>query len=245
MRYWKPGAIFNAPCSKCGNPVEFFKDESTRKCPRCGHKMVNPRMDFGCAAYCQHAGQCLGDLPPELLAQRRDLLKDRVAVEMKRRFQRDFGRIGHAMKVARYAERIAKEEGGDMVVVLCSAYLHDIGLPEAMRKHGSDDAKYLEEEGPPVAREILTRLSADTGVIDEVCDIIGRQHHPRNEETVNFRIVHDADRIAKMEEKGEPADGNETAGIMENTLLTTGGRRLAGELLARAKHPERTEGGAS
>ena len=60
--------------------------------------------------------KCLGELPPELLAERKDLLKDRVAVEMKRYFQRDFRRIAHATKVARYAEQIAKEERGNMVV---------------------------------------------------------------------------------------------------------------------------------
>ena len=55
--FWKPGAIFDAPCPKCGRTVEFFKDGSTRKCPYCGNKMVNPQMDFGCASYCQHAGR--------------------------------------------------------------------------------------------------------------------------------------------------------------------------------------------
>jgi hypothetical protein len=49
-------------------------------------------MDFGCASYCKYAEQCLGELPPELLAQRDDLLKDRVAVEMKRYFGRNFRR---------------------------------------------------------------------------------------------------------------------------------------------------------
>ena len=68
--------------------VEFFKDDTTRKCGKCGHRFANPEMDFGCASYCQYAEQCIGDLPPELLAQKEDLLKDRVAMEMKRYFKR-------------------------------------------------------------------------------------------------------------------------------------------------------------
>jgi hypothetical protein len=55
--------------------------------------MVNPKMDFGCAAYCKFAEQCLGDLPPELIAQKKDLLKDRVAIEMKHFFKQDFTNI--------------------------------------------------------------------------------------------------------------------------------------------------------
>jgi HD superfamily phosphohydrolase YqeK len=233
MRFWKPGAIFDAPCPKCGKPIEFFKDESTRKCKNCGNLMANPRMDFGCASYCQFAEQCLGTLSPELLAQRKELLKDRVAVEMKRTFKQDFRRIGHATKVARYAEQIAREERGDMVVVLCAAYLHDIGIHEAERKHGSAEAKYQEEEGPPIAREILARLSASRDIIDEVCDIIGHHHHPRPEETVNFKIIYDADLITNLEEKEEPIPEEKLAAIIEKSFLTASGRKLAGELLVK------------
>lgn len=235
MRFWKPGAIFDAPCPKCGKPIEFFKDESTRKCKNCGSIMANPRMDFGCASYCQYAEQCLGTLSPELLAQRKELLKDRVAVEMKRTFKQDFRRIGHATKVARYAERIAREERGDMVVVLCAAYLHDIGIHEAERKHDSTEAKHQEEEGPPIAREILARLSASRDIIDEVCDIIGHHHHPRPEETVNFKIVYDADLITNLEEKEEPIPEEKLAAIIEKSFFTASGRKLAEELLMKKK----------
>ncbi len=237
MRYWKAGAIFDAPCPKCGRPVEFFKDESTRKCKNCGHKMVNPKMDFGCAAYCQHAEQCLGELPPELLAQRKDLLKDRVAVEMKRYFKQDFKRIGHATRVARYAEQIAREEGGDMVVVLSAAYLHDIGIHEAERKYGSTEARHQEEEGPAIAREILAKLGTGKDIIDEVCDIVGHHHHPRPEETMNFKAVYDADLIVNLEEKKqEEKFGQEKlAAIIGKSFLTKRGRTLAGEVLLATK----------
>ena len=76
----------------------------------------------------------LGDLPPELIAQKEDLLKDRVAIEMKRYFGKDFKRIGHATRVARYAEEMAKKEKGNLAVILSAAYLHDIGIQEAERK---------------------------------------------------------------------------------------------------------------
>jgi HD superfamily phosphodiesterase len=237
MRYWKPGAIFDAPCPQCGSQVEFFKDESTRKCPQCGHKMINPRMDFGCASYCQHAEQCLGELPPELLAQRKDLLKDRVALEMKQYFRQDFKRIGHATKVARYAEKIAKEEKGDMVVVLCAAYLHDIGIKEAERKHGSNEARYQEEEGPPIARAILTKLSASRDIIDEVCDIVGHHHHPRMEETIAFKILYDADLIVNLEEKQaeENMGRDRITAVVEKSFFTASGRRLAETILLSRK----------
>ncbi|MEE9613213.1 MAG: HD domain-containing protein [Desulfatiglandales bacterium] len=228
-RYWKPGAIFDAKCPECGNEVEFFKDDTTRSCKKCGHRFLNPSMDFGCASYCQYAEQCIGNLPPELIAQKEDLLKDRVAIEMKRYFKQDFKRIGHATRVARYAEQIGKEERGNLAVILTAAYLHDIGIKEAERKHQSTAAKYQEQEGPSVAKEILTRLGARDELVEEVCDIIGHHHHPKPEETINFKSIYDADMITNLEEKHKenPIEPDKLATIIEKSFLTGSGRNLA------------------
>lgn len=232
-RYWKPGAIFEANCPKCGNEVEFFKDDTTRICKKCGHRFLNPDMDFGCASYCQYAEQCIGNLPPELIAQKENLLKDRVAIEMKRYFKQDFKRIGHATRVARYAEQIGKEQQGNLAVVLTAAYLHDIGIKEAERKRQSTAAKYQEEEGPPVAREILNKLGAGEELIEEVCQIIDHHHHPGSEESINFKAVYDADMIANLEEnhKQNPGDSGELAGVIEKSFLTKSGANLAKKIL--------------
>jgi HD superfamily phosphohydrolase YqeK len=242
-RYWKPGAIFDAPCTVCDHPVEFFKDESVRRCKKCGHKMVNPKMDFGCAAYCKFAEQCIGELPPELIAQKKDLLKDRVAIEMKHYFKQDFKRIGHATKVARYADQIVREEKGDPAVVLSAAYLHDIGIHEAERKYQSTEAKYQEEEGPPIARDILTKLGAQPNLIDEVCDIIAHHHHPRAEETINYKAVYDADLIVNLEEnqKGNVLDSEKLVALIAKNLLTETGRKLAKDILLTAEIAENAE----
>lgn len=231
--YWKPGDIFDAKCPKCGKTVEFFKDDTSRKCPSCGHRFVNPGMDFGCAAYCQYAEQCLGNLPPELMAQKEDLLKDRVAIAMKRYFKQDFKRIGHASKVARHAERIGKAEGANMAVVLSAAYLHDIGIHEAERKHNSTAARFQEEEGPPIAREILEKLGAAAQLIDEVCDIVGHHHHPREEETLNFKAVYDADLIVNLAEQKKEAgmDPDRLERIIQKSFLTPSGAQTAREVL--------------
>lgn len=225
-RYWQSNAIFETTCTKCGATVEFFKDDTTRKCDHCGHRMMNPKMDFGCASYCEYAEQCLGTLPPELVAQKEDLLKDLVAVEMKRYFKSDFKRIGHAMRVARHAEAIGWSEGGNLSVILCAAYLHDIGIHEAERKYQSTAAKYQEAEGPAIAREILTKLGAKESLISEVVDIVGHHHHPRDPETTNFKVLYDADLITNLEEKHKesPIDAGRLGSIIEKSFLTESGR---------------------
>ena len=114
-------------------------------------------------------------------------------------------------------------------MVLCAAYLHDIGIKEAERKHNSTAARYQEEEGPPVAREMLVRLGADEALVEEVCDIVAHHHHPRAEETTNFKSVYDADMIVNREEAQEtsPTDPERLTAWIDRALLTPGGREIA------------------
>jgi hypothetical protein len=155
-RYWKPGDIFEAPCPHCGRAIEFFKDESTRKCRGCHRLVTNPRMDFGCAAYCKYAEQCLGELSPDLLSRRKDLLKDRVAVEMKKYFRQDFKSINHAVRVARYAEQIAAIDS------------HGQSRENLHREHGEREG----EAGYPLAGGALPQEGATRApAIDKKADL--------------------------------------------------------------------------
>ncbi|MGO8990104.1 MAG: HD domain-containing protein [bacterium] len=233
MRFWRPGDIFDAPCPKCGRKVEFFKDEVRRKCC-CGHEIVNPKLDFGCAQWCPYAEQCIGTVPEEVKQRRKteekDLLRQRIALEMKKYFGTDFRRVHHAVKVARFAEKILKMEGGNPLVVMAAAYLHDIGIHEADRKYGSHSDHYQEMEGLGIARGILERLIVPKQVIDEVCDIIGHHHSPREEETLNFQILYEADGLVNIEEEGISKDRKKVEQLIERVFRTVTGKRLAEEL---------------
>jgi len=232
-RNWESGAIFDAKCPRCGHDVEFFKDEASRKCRNCGSKVVNPKMDFGCASYCRFAAQCLGDLPPELLAQRENLFRDRVAIEMKRRFKQDFRRIGRTLKVARYAERIVKAEGGDPAVVLAAAYLKDIDVADAAEGTDRASTGRREDKDFPAAVEILKKVGAGEDLIGEICGIIGCRGDSAKGGTVNSMCIHDADLIVRLEEeqKMNPLSQEELEERMERVFLTETGRQLAKDSL--------------
>ena len=232
-RYWSGEDVFETSCPKCGHSVEFFKDDSQQKCRQCGHRILNPKIDFGCASYCSFADQCLGSMPPELLAKRNDLFKDKLAIAMRKYFGTDSRRIKHAEDVAGHAEEIGRMEQGNMAVIMAAAYLHDIGIKEAERKFQSSAAKYQHSEGPPVAREFLMELKAESDLIDEVCDIIGHHHTPRDEETTNFKVIYDADLIVNLDEKyRETSPSGETLEkILNKSFLTESGRRVAKKAL--------------
>ncbi len=56
--------VCNLPCPFCGEEVEFFFDDKTRKCPSCSTKVsksdIQLLKDFGCADWCNAAENCLG-----------------------------------------------------------------------------------------------------------------------------------------------------------------------------------------
>jgi DNA-directed RNA polymerase subunit RPC12/RpoP len=236
MQYWTSEAIYEVKCPQCSDMVEFYKDDTSRKCGHCGHRFVNPKMDFGCASYCQFAEQCLGNLPEEFLAQRDNLLKDRVAVEVKRYFKSDFKRISRASRVARYAERIGKVETGNLAVVLCASYLLHIGYTEAVEKYGVEEAaSHIEEAGVPIAKDILIKLGANEQLISSVCEIIEHHGHPAPQEDKEFEIVSDANYIAVLEDRHKDFPlGRAQLNDSIKRLRTEGGRieveDLAGKL---------------
>ncbi len=200
-QYWTDDAIFEVKCPQCEGQVEFFKDDTTRKCGHCGHRFVNPRMDFGCAAYCQYAEQCLGDLPPELVARQENLLKDRVAVAVKRYLKSDFKRIGHISRRVRHAEAMAGTQGdANLAVVMICALLLDLDSEETVGE-------------APVARSLLTQLRAPFPLIEQVCKIIARRNAETDQQiTAELRIVLDAEARAIEEraaqtERDQPTPG--------------------------------------
>lgn len=201
MMFWKPGDIYEVDCPGCGRTVEFFKDDTARRCGHCGHRFANPKMDFGCAAYCPYAEQCIGDLPPEVAAQQESLLKDKVAVAVKQYYGRDFRRIGHASRVARYAELLAKAENANLAVVLTAAYLVDVDRAGPNAKATGDTGAKGTKDGVAVARAILDRVHARGELTDAVCGLITHFHDTDNGTSLELRIMRDAALLADLEEQ--------------------------------------------
>jgi hypothetical protein len=209
-QYWQADAIFDVTCPECGKTVEFFKDDTLRKCSHCGHRFINPQMDFGCAAYCQYAEQCIGNLPPELIAQKDDLFKDRIAVAVKRHLKTDFTRIGRASRVARHADQIGRKAAANMAVILSAAYLHVL-------------------EGP-VVEEILESLQAPAGLTAAVMDILsGDSDAPAK--GVEQEVLADAIRIEALE-AAVKADKSAAISVQDDEFFIPAAADLARQVLS-------------
>jgi hypothetical protein len=181
--------------------VEFYKDDTTRKCNHCSHRFVNPKMDFGCATYCQFAEQCLGTLPEEFILKQDNLLKDKVAVAVKRHFKSDFKRIRLTIQLADHAEKIGKEtEDANMALILCSAYL--LLIDSELLTPGEVRTSFIDKwtADPDTATEILTSVNANETLIHQVIRVITGNPADNEVEQTAYNVVDDAFTITVLEE---------------------------------------------
>lgn len=227
MRYWKPEDIFELRCPYCGSEMEFFKDEPSLTCPSCHSEVRNPRIDLGCAKWCKFARDCLG--PTAEASDTVGSRCERIIEEMKKLFGDDSRRIEHALRVLDHAETILDVERADPLTVKAAAILHDIGIREAERRHGSSAPRYQEIEGPPIARAILEKLGLDADTVEHVCRIVGSHHSAKNIDTPEFRIVWDADWLVNIPDEFPTASREKLEAIVARVFKTAKGRALAEE----------------
>ena len=186
----------------------------------------------------------LGVASPLDLSAQGPLPKDSLVAEMELVFAGTGNMVTHTMTVLGHALDINHEEGGDSTVVAAAAILHDIGIPRAREIHGSTAGQYQEIEGPPIAREILTRLHYPPSMIDHICGIIANHHSDADPDIVNtleFKILWDADWLVNFPGRHPGATGQEKEAAIEEIFKTKRGKLLARQLFL--ERPEDTQGG--
>ncbi len=157
-------------------------------------------------------------------------LIDGLVAEMKAVFGERQELVDHTLEVLAYAERLLQEESGDARVVRAAAALHDIGIPEALRRHGSKAGLFQEREGPPIAEAILEKHGVEREAVEHISRIIGSHHSGTDIDTPEFRIVWDADGLANFPRLHGASSPDTKAGIIEETFRTETGRALARHL---------------
>ena len=225
QRFWKPEDIFEVDCPSCARKIEFFKDEPELKCRNCGLLVKNPKIDLGCAQWCQYDKQCLGTVKDNMTS-----ICDKLINHMRNVFVSDSKRINHAFEVLNYAEKIQANEGGDALIVKAAAILHDIGIHQAEHKYNSNAGKYQEIEGPPIARDILKQEEIPDDAIEHICKIIANHHSARDIDTIEFRIIWDADNIVNLQDEFESFDKEKIKKIIKTRFKTKTGYHIAEKL---------------
>ena len=194
--FWRPGDIYEIACSECGKELEFFKDDATRRCTGCGKLVRNPKLNLGCAAWCEHAKDCLGYDPKEVMAAAEGgeaSLVDRLIEAMKKALKGDEPGVSFSLSVLERAKQLMGAEGGEPRVVLAGAILHRIPPMEAealMKSEGLDE----------LTRDRVQQVLADLG-------------SGAKPEVTESQLVWDARHLVELEQRGCAPAGEELAAL--------------------------------
>ena len=217
-RYWKPGAIFDVKCPNCGEMIEFFKDDTRRRCPGCGAEVPNPEMDFGCAAYCPYAEHCLGGIAAEKAGDSKlKIMKASLAKALRSIFLNDSRKVSGATSLMELCEEIGKKEGADLGIVLIAGLatlsIEQENSTEEPRKASDDLLKKLTETGvgEKLARDSLVLAqNAMSGKLED------------EKEIKNYNVIKDAIMISRFQ-----SEGRSDWESLSKVLVTDSARQMA------------------
>lgn len=149
-RHWKPDDIFTIECPKCGAEIEFFKDDTRRRCAWCGHLFYNPKIEMGCAEWCQYADKCVPELVKEKQAMQ--TFKERLRERALSQSPGDPDFVARLDRELGLATDLLKAEGGDPKVVFAAILLQKVD--------------------PTQVREILTQLETEPEITQSILEVL-------------------------------------------------------------------------
>lgn len=137
-------------------------------------------------------------------------------------------RIQHTTKVHAYASMIGRIEGLDeetLFILESAALVHDIGIRASEQKYGHQNGKLQEQEGPAVAREILTRIGGySERQIERICWLVGHHHTYHVCEDLDYQILIEADFIVNLYEDNESPHA--IRAVRKNIFRTGSGTKM-------------------
>jgi hypothetical protein len=192
QRFWKIDDIFEVNCPQCGNSVEFWKDEPQVKCPSCKQMITNPKLDLGCAKWCKRAKECLGQI-----AGQESIMCNKLIEEFREVAGDAYEVVTSSLDILSFATNIQAQEGGEPLVVKASAILSGINnLPD--HSNVGDSNGDAADDPNQLIRNILVKHGINSEQIDHICQIIYACHQNEDIDSVEFKIVSDAQRLSKL-----------------------------------------------
>jgi HD superfamily phosphodiesterase len=220
----------NIKCPFCSGEVEIWTDEVEAVCPNC-EKTVAREQRQSCLEWCSYAKECVGEGKYNMYMKNRTVsVKDELLKELEEFFGRDTKRIDHAKRVLGFSEELLKSEKAGWNIVIPASILHDVGIKIAEDKYGSAAGHYQEAEGPPIARGILIKVGFKKEDIDEICQIIANHHSPGKVDTLNFKVLYDADWLVNLKDEVDMKDKERLSKAIDKIFLTETGKKMAREL---------------
>lgn len=142
-------------------------------------------------------------------------------------YYKDLKLSEHALKVYAYARGIGGEEGlgsEELEILLAAAVLHDIGIPAALKAHGSAAGPYQEKEGAAMVPAFLEAAGAPTEMTERVRWLVGHHHtEALAGEDILLQMLIEADYLVNLAEGYHPELDPGT--VRDTSFKTAAGRR--------------------
>lgn len=135
-------------------------------------------------------------------------------------------RVEHTLKVFAYGQGIGGGEGitdEERIILDAAALLHDVGIPPALRLHGSAAGPHQEREGALVAPELLEKAGLPARIHERVAWLVG--HHHTEELAAGDRVLQilmEADYLVNLAEGNLP--GLEPREVLDSFFKTETGK---------------------
>ena len=239
MRFWGPDDVFELSCQACGEPVEFFRDDAFRRCPKCGGRIENPNVTLGCAQWCAYAKECLGYDPKTVDATGSEdqSLMDKLIEAVKDEFHADPQRFSDALLMLDRAEYLLRHEGGDPRVVRAAALLYKLDNRADEQSPNTPPAEDTTSEGPSIATRIMRVLAVDRATIEHVRHIIVPPSDDRSD-TLEARIVRDAARLVTVLDEVPQSRPPSADTPLSEAFETDSGRAKASQAASDSSGPD-------
>ncbi len=135
----------------------------------------------------------------------------------------------HLVKVNSFARQIGRAEGLDAAtqeILEVAAIVHDIGIKNAEKVHGSISGEFQEIEGPPEAKTMLEKLGYSAQIIERVCFLVGHHHTYDKIDGMDYQILIEADFLVNIHESNMGKDA--AASVYKNIFRTDAGKKICG-----------------
>ena len=139
----------------------------------------------------------------------------------------------HAVKAYAYASSIGAGENlseHEHFILCAAAILHDIGIPNAIKLHGSSKGEFQEKEGALLVPSMLEKAGMP-GITDRVSWLVGHHHQESLAHTdLLIQILMEADHLVNLAEGSHPKEKAED--IRDSFFRTETGKRYISALFS-------------
>jgi len=138
-----------------------------------------------------------------------------ISIKMLHFYKGSVHDINHFLKVHAFARLIGEKEGLDkssMDILETAAIAHDIACPLCREKYGSARGDLQEAEGMPMTEEFLRDFMLPEDFVRQVVWLVGHHHSTDNVQSIEHRILLEADYLVNAHESEHNREMIESTG---------------------------------